>query len=104
MKIIDAPYMSGIKDKEKNRIIRKIKHNSKSSGTFVITLPMITDGLMDIYMYDQLLSKFYDGMRDEMYIIGIAKDKKKAKELTVDIVQDMYDAGYDFDLKGFLGI
>ncbi|MBQ9610667.1 MAG: hypothetical protein IJV15_14645 [Lachnospiraceae bacterium] len=104
MKIVDAPYIVGFKDKKKDKIIKKIKHKAKADGVYVITSPVITDGIMDIYQYSQLLTKFYDNIRDDMYIFGIAKGKKEAKELIVNIVQDMYDAGYEFDVKGFFGI
>ncbi|MBR1815398.1 MAG: hypothetical protein IJ763_01725 [Lachnospiraceae bacterium] len=104
MKIVDAPYVNGFKDKKKNKIIRRIKHKVKANGVYVITSPIITDGIMDIFQYSQLLTKFYDNLRDDMYILGIAKGKKEAKELIVNIVQDMYDAGYEFDVKGFFGI
>ncbi|MBQ9199435.1 MAG: hypothetical protein IJ141_04585 [Lachnospiraceae bacterium] len=104
MKVVDAPYVQGFKDKRKEKIVKKIRHKRKVDKVYVVTLPLITDGIMDIYEYKHLFSKFYKKASDEIYILGIAKSKKDANEVVRDIVQDMYDSDTDFDVKKFFGI
>ena len=76
MKVVDAPYVQGFKDKRKEKIVKKIRHKRKVDKVYVVTLPLITDGIMDIYEYKHLFSKFYKKASDEIYILGIAKSKK----------------------------
>ena len=104
MKVVDTPYVQGFKDKKKEKILKKLRHKRKIDGIYVVTLPLITDGLLDIYEYKNLFGKFYKKISDEIYIVGVAKSKEDANEVVRDIVQDMYDAGEDFDTRRFFEI
>lgn len=104
MKVVDAPYVQGFKERKKEKIVRKIRHKRKVDKVYVVTLPLITDGIMDIYEYKHLFQKFYKKASDEIYILGIAKTKGDANEVVRNIVQDMYDSDIDFDVKKFFGI
>ncbi len=104
MKVVDAPYVQGFKERKKEKIVKKIRHKRKVDNVYVVTLPLITDGIMDIYEYKHLFQKFYKKASDEIYILGIAKTKSDANEVVRDIVQDMYDSDIDFDVKKFFGI
>lgn len=104
MKVVDAPYVQGFKERKKEKILKKIIHKRKADNVYVITLPLITDGIMDIYEYKHLFNKFYKRASDEIYILGIAKSKNDANEVVRDIVQDMYDSDAGFDVRKFFGI
>ncbi|MBQ7708239.1 MAG: hypothetical protein IJT72_10750 [Lachnospiraceae bacterium] len=104
MKVVETPYVQGFKDKKKDKIIKKLRHKRKVDGIYVVTLPLITDGLLDIYEYKRLFHKFYKKMSDDIYVVGIAKSKDDANEVVRDIVQDIYDADEGFDVRRFFGI
>ena len=104
MKVVDAPYVQGFTGRKKDKIVKKIRHKRKVDNVYVVTLPMITDGIMDIYEYKHLFSKFYKKASDEICILGIAKSKSDANEVVRDIVQDMYDTDTGFDVRKFFGI
>lgn len=104
MKVIDALYTYGLSDKQLDKVIKKIRHGDRVRNLHVIVLPLLNDGILEIYVYDQLLQPFYKSIGDDVCIVGASSDREGAQELILNIVQDMYDAGYDFDVKGFLGI
>lgn len=101
MKVIDALYTYGLRDKKLDKVMKKVKRGSKVRGLNVVVLPLFNDGIMEIYVYNQLLQPFYKSLGDDICIIGAAPDRDGAQELVLNIVQDMYDAGYEFDVRGF---
>lgn len=104
MKLVNAPYTYGYKDKKLNKVKEKIRINKKQKGTHLIVYPFLGDGLMEIYSYEHLLSSSYRSFWNDIVVLGIASDKEGALELVVNIVQDIYDSDMDFDIKGFFGM
>lgn len=93
MNISDALYTYGIRDKKLNRILKKIARGKRVRKLYVIVLPLVPDGLLEIYVYNQLLQPFYRAFGDDIHVVGIALDKGGAQELVLQMVQDMYDVG-----------
>lgn len=104
MRVIDALYTYGYRDKKLDKIVKKIKRGASVSGLYVIVFPLLKDGILEIYVYNQLLQPYYRSLGDAVCVLGVASDKSGAEELVLNMVQDVYDAGYEFDVKGFLGI
>lgn len=104
MRIINALYTYGLRDKKLDKVRKRVRRGSKVRGLNVIVLPLFNDGILEIYVYNQLLQPFYKSLGDDVCIVGAATDRDGAQELVLNIVQDMYDAGYEFDVRGFLGI
>ncbi len=107
MKITDSLYTYGIKERKLDKVLAKIRHSKKIRNLYVVVLPLVNDGILEIYDYNQLLQPFYLAMSDDIYIVGLAKDKDDAMALVVDIIQDMHDLreGDDilFDTNKFFG-
>lgn len=103
MRIIDDLYTCGIKDKKLKKIISKLKKQNKISKLYVLTTPVMGDGILEIYIYNQLLQSFYKDNFD-VCVVGLASNKANAMELVTNIVQETYNAGYELDIKSFLGI
>lgn len=93
MNISDALYTYGIKDKKLDRILRKIARGKRMRRLYVVVLPLVRDGLLEIYVYNQLLQPFYKRFTDSIHVVGVALDKAGAEELVLRMVQDMYDVG-----------
>ena len=104
MQIIDKLYTYGMSDKKLDKIISKIKKGKVIPNLCLITLPLFQDGILEIYDYNQLLQPYYKSRDKDVTVIGITKSKGDANEVVLALVQEMYDAGIDFDVKEYLGI
>lgn len=93
MTISDSLYTYGINEKKINRIIKKILAHKRINNLYIVTLPVTGDGIMEIYVYNQLLQPFYESVIDDVYVLGMTKNKSDAEELVLHMIQDMYDAG-----------
>lgn len=93
MNISDALYTYGIKDKKLDRILKKIARGKRINKLYVIVLPLVRDGLLEIYVYNQLLQPFYKRFTDDIHVVGVSLGKEGAEELVLQMVQDMYDVG-----------
>ena len=104
MKVIDSLYTYGLSERKINTALKRMQKGKIVKDLHVVTLPLFDDGILEIYKYDQLLQPFYKSIGDDICIIGLAADKSMAEELVLEIVQNIYDAGFLTDVKGFLGI
>lgn len=93
MNVSDALYTYGIKDRKLDRILKRISKGKRVHNLYVIVLPLVQDGLLEIYVYNQLLQPFYKPVADQIHVLGVALNKGDAEELVLQMVQDMYDAG-----------
>ncbi len=93
MNISDALYTYGIRDRKLDKILKRISKGKRVHNLYVIVLPLVRDGLLEIYVYNQLLQPFYRPVVDQIHVLGVALSKEDAEELVLQMVQDMYDAG-----------
>lgn len=93
MNVSDALYTYGIKDRKLDRILKRISKGKRVHNLYVIVLPLMQDGLLEIYVYNQLLQPFYKPVAGQIHVLGVALSKGDAEELVLQMVQDMYDAG-----------
>ncbi len=93
MNISDALYTYGIRDRKLDKILKRISKGKRVHNLYVIVLPLGRDGLLEIYVYNQLLQPFYRPVVDQIHVLGVALSKEDAEELVLQMVQDMYDAG-----------
>lgn len=104
MQIIDKLYTYGMSDKKLDKIIAKVKKGKVIPNLCLIILPLFEDGILEIYDYNQLLQPYYKSLDSKITVVGITKSKGDANEVVLHIVQQMYDAGVDFNVKEYLGI
>lgn len=104
VKIIDSLYTYGLTDRKIDKVLKRMQKGKIIKDLHVVTLPLFGDGILEIYKYDQLLQPFYKKIEDDICVIGLAANRSMASELVMEIIQNMYDAGYLNDAKGFLGI
>lgn len=101
MIVNSALYTYGYKEKKRNKIIKKMVQGDKVKDLHVVVLPLMGDGLLEIYPYNQLLQPFYKSLQDEVKVVGIANSKGAATSLIVDMIQDIYDSDLEFDVHKF---
>lgn len=101
MVVNNSLYTYGYREKKRKKILKGIVHGKKIKDLYVIVFPLFGDGLLEIYPYNQLLSDFYQKLDEDIKIVGIANKKSGAVSLCVDMIQDIYDSGCDFDVHKF---
>lgn len=75
---------------------------SLSRNLYVIVLPLLQDGLLEIYPYNQLLQKPYRKLDSRIRVVGFARGKEVAEQLVLQIIQDMYDeTGEEWKVEDF---
>lgn len=100
MRLIDDVYTYDIDEKKNKKILKRISRNKKIKKLFVVTFPMFSDGVLEIYSYNSLFQPYYKKHQDEICVVGYAKGKACADMLLLSIIQKMCDAGYkNFDSK-----
>ena len=69
---------------------------------YVITLPVSEHGVLEILpAFTLKYPFFYTGDGKELSIVGIARGRDEAIDLSVKIVMDTYDATGGFDVRTF---
>ena len=104
MVIDDKFYVGGARDRQIIRMVRGIRrfHRVKYvPGVFVITLPLIGDGILEIYELNELRQKIYTDMGDAIHIVGAAPSRFQAVLLVRDIIDDIYKKTGDVDVERF---
>lgn len=82
-------YRHKISDGGLASIRRKIKKGSPKLNLFLVTLPIGTQGILEVYWYPELLQTCYQQMKGELTVIGIAKSREDAFELIEQIITDV---------------
>ena len=91
MKLADNIYTDIEKSKSFEKKLDRIARG-KSAGTFfVVTLPLFSHGLLEIYEYNELLQNFYRTIDDRIVILGVSGSRAGAKQLVLDILEDHLD-------------
>ena len=103
MKVIKKLYVSESAKKEKRKILRGLEKKEVQPFVYVITFSVSNGGILDIFPAFALKYPFfYKGKTSELEIVGIAKGRHEALELTAKIAQDTYNANGNFDVREYL--
>lgn len=91
----------GEKIKKKGRkFLHKLTHQNNQYIGYVITLPVGGDGLLHLYPVYVLNQSYYQ--KQNIIVVGIARDKQEALLLTQDIVNECYEHTGDVQLESYL--
>ncbi len=93
-------YVSDSVAHKKRKILHNLKRNKLQINVYVITLPLVEGGLMEIYPAYILLQNIYK--KQDIYVIGLASDKNEAVELVSKITMDCYEKTGGFDVKKYI--
>ena len=91
MKLADNIYTDIEKNKVFRRALDRIAEGKKYMSFYVVTLPLFSYGLLEIYEFNELRQPYYRKMDDEITIMAISKSKTGAKELAMNILEDHLD-------------
>ena len=88
MKLADNIYTDIEKDKKFKKALSAIAKGEYSAPLFVVTYPLFSAGILEIYEYNELRQNFYRTMDDKIEIIGVSGSKDGARQVLVDILED----------------
>ncbi len=92
IRVHEQLYSEGISDRKLASIQKKIKKKSPKLDLFLVTLPLGSEGILEVYWYPELLQKYYQEMNVEVIVVGIATERDQAFHL---IEQIVLDVGYE---------
>lgn len=92
-------YVSEKLQKRQDKIVNALEQNQFLPFIHVITLPLMKDGMLEIYPAYVLRQEIYRKM--SVLVVGIAADRGEACEMVQQIVQDCLDECGSVDLKQF---
>ena len=88
MKIADNIYTDIEKNKSFMKKLDRIAKGKAAAPFYVVTLPVFSYGLLEIYEYNELLQNFYKTLDEEITVLGISDSRAGAKQLVCDILED----------------
>ena len=85
----DKLYSDGFSEKKLRSVRDKILNGKLKMGVFLITLPLVDDGILEIYWYPEFLQPAYKNTDREVTVVGIARSREDAFSLVERIVKDV---------------
>jgi|GEM_PF-276050 len=92
-------YLSEDIKKKKKKIMRAVEKGNLTFEIYCITHATNTDNLFDIINVNELAFSYYTNR--EIYIIGLAGSKGQAKLLVRDMVEEIYSATGEFQVRDY---
>lgn len=100
IKCIEKPYVGTGMEKKRRKFLHNLLHQKKQYKGYVLTLPLGLDGLLDMYPVYVLNQKFYQ--KQEITVVGVAKDKQEAVLLAKRIIDECYEKRSDVLVSEFI--
>lgn len=95
-------YVRGIADIQVIHTMRKMKKGKSIASLYCITLPLFSDGILELYAYEELCKPEYDKLEYPAIVIGITKSREDALELIRLIIDEVYQNTGGFDVASYL--
>ena len=91
MVLADNIYTDIENKKRFNKKLNLIVKGKSSIPFFVVTLPVSSYGILEIYEYNELRQKYYRELDREITVVGVSDSREGAKQLVADILEDHMD-------------
>ena len=91
MVLADNIYTDIENKKRFNKKLNLIVKGKSSIPFFVVTLPVSSYGILEIYEYNELRQKYYRELDREITVVGVSDSRDGAKQLVADILEDHMD-------------
>lgn len=82
-------YRDKISDRKLSVLKKKIKKGTPKLNLFLVTLPIGSQGILEVYWYPELLQSYYRNLDVSLMVVGIANNREQAFELVSRIVEDI---------------
>lgn len=94
-------YSDGISDRRLSSIKKKVEKGFPKLKLFLITLPLNSQGILEVYWYPELLQEVYRKVTGELVVVGVAYDRNAAFELIEQIISEIGVQGDYIPVKEF---
>ena len=91
MVLADNIYTDIENKKRFNKKLNLIVKGKSSIPFFVVTLPVSSYGILEIYEYNELRQKYYRELDREITVVGVSDSRDGARQLVADILEDHMD-------------
>ena len=91
MVLSDNIYTDIENKKRFNKKLNLIVKGKSSIPFFVVTLPVSSYGILEIYEYNELRQKYYRELDREITVVGVSDSRDGARQLVADILEDHMD-------------
>ncbi len=102
MILYDQLYVGKSLQLKKDKIIRKMKKGKVVLRLFCVTLPLGSNGILELYSYTELLQPWLKDRNP--IVVGIAGSRIEAFSLIEHLVHCMYQQTGEFSVSKYLGI
>ncbi|MBR1507764.1 MAG: hypothetical protein IJ619_07160 [Eubacterium sp.] len=92
------------KRSELSRLVYKMKRARIIPSLYIVTLPLIGDGVLEIYNYNTLIQPYFKQRYDTIKVVGISRSKSGAMELVRKIYEDVVAKDENLDVGTFLTV
>ena len=104
IRVHEQLYSEGISDRKLVSIQKKIKKKSPKLDLFLVTLPLGNEGILELYWYPELLQRYYQEMKVELVVVGIATKRDQAFHLIEQIVLDAGCENGEIPIKDYFKV
>lgn len=92
MKLAENIYTDIEKKKQFEKQLEAVAKGEWSFPLFVVTYPVFSAGILEIYEYNELMQNFYRDYDDRIVILGMSRTKEGARQVLMDILEEHIDA------------
>ena len=100
MRFYKKLYISPSLKKTRGKIVWKLRTGRPQQTIYIIALAKNRD-LLEIYHSGILKQKYYKKRKNTPFIVGIAEGYSGAVDLVMDMIQDVYCATGEYDVKSY---
>ena len=97
----DKLYSDGFSEKKLKSVRNQILHGKIKIGIFLVTLPLVDDGILEIYWYPEFLQPIYKAFEQEVTVVGVAKSREDAFSLVERIIKDVVESGKGLQINDY---
>ncbi|MCR5517023.1 MAG: hypothetical protein K6F17_00445 [Lachnospiraceae bacterium] len=89
-------YYSDEAKKKKHKLLRRIKRGKPCFGAYLLAIPANSSNILEIISANELIQPHYKN--SSVDVVGLACSKDEAYDLTLKIVEEVYEATGGFDI------
>ncbi|MBO6163236.1 MAG: hypothetical protein J6O53_08260 [Eubacterium sp.] len=91
MNLADTVFTDIEKKQQFEKLLGRVARGEYTAPLFVVTYPVFSSGIFEIYEYNELRQNFYRDYDDKILILGMSQSKQGAREVLMDILEQYLD-------------
>lgn len=95
-------YIDDVLKKKKAKIMKKLEDGKVTFDIYCVALASNRENLFDIINTNELLFNYYKSK--DIFVLGLAANKKSAVDLAVCMIKEVYKSTGDFDVRQYYDV